>query len=267
MLANLIRVPYNGRLTTMKIAAVDPYCLRLPGVPGRASDLFAVRVRSDNGTAGWGESTAAPLLCLAAVCDPESGLRGLLTGEPLENPDDIRRLHEKLTRQGPGFPAALGAVDIALWDLLGRLLDQPVYRLLDGAQAVAHPRAAAPPGPPALDIASEGGLTPLHRLRGLARSGGAPFFVRASGSGIGLAAALHLLASEADFGTLEDASASTLLSRSLASPRPVPDAQGLLHVPAGPGLGVVPDPETLRLNVHPVKIERAARVIFQQPAP
>lgn len=267
MLAKVFLVPYNGHATRMMISAVDPFCLRIPGAPGRASDLFAVRIRAGSGAAGWGESTASPLLCLAAICDPEAGLRGLLTGEPLESPDDIRRLHDKMSRQGPGFPAALGAVDIALWDLLGRLLDQPVYRLLDGPQAVAHPRAASPPGPAALEPAAEGGLTPLHRLRGLARNGGAPFFVRASGSGLGLSAALHLLAVEADFGTLEDASASNLLFQSLAAPRPVQDAQGLFHVPAGPGLGVVPDPETLRLNIHPVKIERAARLIFQQPAP
>jgi L-alanine-DL-glutamate epimerase-like enolase superfamily enzyme len=249
----------------MRIAAVEPFCLRLPGATGPDSDLFLVRVRSACGRAGWGEATAAPLVCLAATVDPERGLAGLLQGEPLDEPGDARRLHEKLLRDGPGVLPALGAVDVALWDLLGRGLDRPVWNLLDGAGAA--PREAGPAEPGALEVAAQGGLTPLHRLRRAAQEGGAPFFVRAAGSAIGLAAALHLLAGAPGFGSLEDASGRNTLAAMLADPRPAPGADGRFPVPPGPGLGVVPDPGVLRLNVHSVRIERAARTLFDQPAP
>ena len=63
------------------------------------------------------------------------GLRSLLLGE---DPLDIDRLWHKMvngTRYfGGGGPAvhAISGVDIALWDLAGKILDKPVGQLLGG---------------------------------------------------------------------------------------------------------------------------------------
>jgi L-alanine-DL-glutamate epimerase-like enolase superfamily enzyme len=51
----------------------------------------------------------------------------------VESPDDIRRLHAKVRRQGLDIEQidhAYSAADIALWDALGRQLGEPVYKLL-----------------------------------------------------------------------------------------------------------------------------------------
>ena len=133
----------------MKIVAIDPFYLKIPKVTDAADgtqDSFLVRIRTDNGLEGWGESDASPLVSLAAYCCPMShgniiSIRESLGGESLESVDDIRRLHAKVLRNGLDLQQihhAYSAADLALWDLLGKHLGQPVYRLLDGAEA--HPK-------------------------------------------------------------------------------------------------------------------------------
>ncbi|MEF8806847.1 dipeptide epimerase [Natronomonas sp.] len=50
--------------------------------------------------------------------------------ENAESPHARRAIHEEMLSVARDNPAARAAVDIALWDLAGKLLDQPVYRLL-----------------------------------------------------------------------------------------------------------------------------------------
>lgn len=133
----------------MKLASVDPFYLKMPRVTDAADgtqDSFLVRIRADNGLEGWGESDASPLVSLAAYCCPMShgnivSIRESLAGETLEGAEDIRRLHAKVLRNGLDLQQihhAYSAADLALWDLLGKHLGEPVYRLLDGAGA--HPK-------------------------------------------------------------------------------------------------------------------------------
>ena len=125
----------------MRIEAIDLFYLALPEITTAADgtqDSFVVRVRTDEGLEGWGESDASPLVSLAAyVCPMSHGnivnLRDSLLGETLETPEDVRRLHFKARRQAMDIEHvdhAQSAVDIALWDLLGKKLGQPVYALL-----------------------------------------------------------------------------------------------------------------------------------------
>ena len=90
---------------------------------------------------GIGEVDSAPEVVRAAIEAPKShltcaGFRQLLLGE---DPRDVGRLWEKLYRgslyfgrRGVGIHA-LSGIDIALWDLCGKALGQPVHRLLGGA--------------------------------------------------------------------------------------------------------------------------------------
>ena len=129
----------------MKIIAVDPFYLRMPEISAAADgtqDTFLVRVRTDEGIDGWGESDASPLVSAAVYCCPMShgniiSIRDSLLGETIDGVDDIRRLHAKVLRNGLDIQQihhAYSAADLALWDVVGKKLGRPVYELLDGGK-------------------------------------------------------------------------------------------------------------------------------------
>ena len=66
-------------------------------------------------------------------------LRGLLIGE---DPHGIQRIWDRMYRVnistlGATLMSAIGAVDLALWDLKGKDLGAPVYKLLGGRPVIA----------------------------------------------------------------------------------------------------------------------------------
>src|SRR5688572_9464440 len=143
----------------MRIDAIDLFYLAVPDITRAADgtqDTLLVRVRDERGLEGWGECDASPLVTLAAyVCPPSHGniigLRDSLLGEQLETPRDIVRLGEKALREGLDIEHvhhALSGADIALWDLLGKRLGEPVWRLLEtiepaagaGGKTSTHPK-------------------------------------------------------------------------------------------------------------------------------
>jgi len=125
----------------VKIEAIDLFYVALPEIKRAADgtqDSFLVRVRADNGMYGWGEADASPLASLAVYVAPMShsniiNINEALLGEKVDSPDDVRRLRAKAGAYGLDFEQidhAVAAVDIALWDLVGKYLNEPVYRLL-----------------------------------------------------------------------------------------------------------------------------------------
>lgn len=125
----------------MKIVAVDPFYLKMPHITDAADgqqDTMIVRVRTDDGLEGWGESDASPLVSMAVYCCPMShgniiNIRQTLLGERLDSPEDIVRLHAKVLRNGLDIQQihhAYSATDIALWDIMGKKYGVPIYRLL-----------------------------------------------------------------------------------------------------------------------------------------
>ena len=138
----------------MKITAVDPFYLRMPNITTAADgtqDTLLVRIRTDTGLEGWGECDASPLVSLAVYCCPMShgniiNIRTSLIGETLDGPDDVVRLSEKVLRNGLDIQQiqhAYSGAEIALWDVIGQQLDEPVYRLLaemSGTSDIAHPK-------------------------------------------------------------------------------------------------------------------------------
>jgi L-alanine-DL-glutamate epimerase-like enolase superfamily enzyme len=60
-------------------------------------------------------------------------LNDSLLGETVDSPDDVRRLRAKAGRDGMDLQQidhAISGVDVALWDLVGKHLGEPIYRLL-----------------------------------------------------------------------------------------------------------------------------------------
>jgi galactonate dehydratase len=102
----------------------------------RADRFMYVKVTTNDGLVGWGELHPAsgtggtPLTAIAAV---EYCAEYLLGKDPLAIEVHWQHLFRRcLFRGGSDLMAAIGAIDIALWDIAGKAYDQPVYRLLGG---------------------------------------------------------------------------------------------------------------------------------------
>jgi L-rhamnonate dehydratase len=91
-----------------------------------------VEVFTDDGHVGLGNAALAPKITKQVI---DLYLKPLLIGQ---EPWDIERLWQHMYRKTMAFGrkgigmVAISAVDIALWDLLGKSAKQPVYRLLGG---------------------------------------------------------------------------------------------------------------------------------------
>jgi L-rhamnonate dehydratase len=127
----------------VKITDVEALYLRLPEIQARtdsSQDALIVRITTDAGITGWGEVDGCPAVTKAIIEAPVShtlvtGLRELLIGEdPLEIARLWRKMYEGTLyygREGAVIQAMAG-IDLALWDIKGKALSQPVYRLLGG---------------------------------------------------------------------------------------------------------------------------------------
>jgi L-alanine-DL-glutamate epimerase-like enolase superfamily enzyme len=116
----------------MKITSVETILLETSGeVEGRAfrREWGVVRVHTDEGIVGLSRASAGALPVVASLAPVLAGR------DPLEH----ERLWQAMyaTTHAGGAPQrqtvwAIGALDIALWDIKGRAFGQPVWRLLGG---------------------------------------------------------------------------------------------------------------------------------------
>jgi L-rhamnonate dehydratase len=127
---------------TGPVAPVPPhFCTSAADIVARRSAAISdfrflgwlvVEVETDAGIVGIGNAALSPFVTKAVV---DRHLRPLLVGE---SAFDIEYLWERMYRvthpfgrKGSGM-AAISAVDLALWDAVGKALRQPVFRLLGG---------------------------------------------------------------------------------------------------------------------------------------
>lgn len=127
----------------MKISKVTTYILRVPlgkekfcssqcFFPERNSML--VRIETDDGLVGWGEGgqygPPEPVCsCIESVIADK-----LMNQNPLDKGriwDSLYSFFRDFGQKGP-YIEALSAIDIALWDLSGKYLGQPIKKLIGG---------------------------------------------------------------------------------------------------------------------------------------
>ncbi|CAH1649689.1 MULTISPECIES: mandelate racemase/muconate lactonizing enzyme family protein [unclassified Chelatococcus] len=122
------------------IDAVDFFYLSMPEVTDEADgsqDALLVRVVA-GGHVGWGECEAAPLPSIAAfICPMSHGVcrpvAFSVLGKRLESPADIARISVDVAYNSMDLlqaPHTLSGVEMALWDALGKMRGQPVWRML-----------------------------------------------------------------------------------------------------------------------------------------
>jgi L-alanine-DL-glutamate epimerase-like enolase superfamily enzyme len=128
----------------VKIDAVDFFYLSMPEVTTEgdgSQDALLVRVAA-GGHVGWGECESSPLVSIAAfVCPMSHGacrpVRDSVQGETLQGPADIARIAAKIDYNSMDLlqaPHTWSGIEIALWDLLGKLRGEPVWKLLGFSQ-------------------------------------------------------------------------------------------------------------------------------------
>ncbi len=117
-----------------------------------------VKVETDNGLEGWGESgLSSRELAVSGIIQH---YKNLLVGK---NPLEIGKIWQRLYRSqyfegGRTITAAISAIDLALHDIKGKALNVPVYELLGGKQRNQVPTFAttsASPGPEMIKQAKE----------------------------------------------------------------------------------------------------------------
>ncbi|MBR9912751.1 MAG: mandelate racemase/muconate lactonizing enzyme family protein [Gammaproteobacteria bacterium] len=95
-----------------------------------------VEVRTDIGVTGWGECFGGGNIAFANKTIVEKVIQPMILGmNPLDRDVIWHKVYNLLRDHGQkGMPIqSLSGVDIALWDIAGKIHDKPVYQLLGGA--------------------------------------------------------------------------------------------------------------------------------------
>ncbi|MGE3538870.1 MAG: mandelate racemase/muconate lactonizing enzyme family protein [Candidatus Tectimicrobiota bacterium] len=140
----------------MKITKVETIVINMPmqldgpvpmqGGQARTSiDMLLVRIDTEAGISGWGEgfghriwpaTRAAIDTLIGPMCigRDATAINALI--------EDLQRNLHGVGRSGPAM-YALSAIDIALWDIAGKVANLPLYRLLGGAARADLPAYAS----------------------------------------------------------------------------------------------------------------------------
>ena len=139
----------------MRITDVEPIVLRLDRVDATRADgtqdAFLVKVHTDEGLVGIGEADTSPYVARTMVEMPAShsiarGFRELLTGrDPLQVDRLWHLMFHASDHYGRGGAAlhVISAIDMALWDLLGKATGCSVSELLGGRRVDVVPAYAS----------------------------------------------------------------------------------------------------------------------------
>jgi L-alanine-DL-glutamate epimerase-like enolase superfamily enzyme len=128
----------------MKITDVQATVLRQPNIEligDGSQDTVLIKIFTDEGIVGIGEVDSSPYVVKSIIEAPAShmvcmGLRDAIIGE---DPFNIEKIWYKMYHLSYYYGRrsaavhAMSGIDMALWDILGKALGQPVYRLLGGA--------------------------------------------------------------------------------------------------------------------------------------
>jgi L-rhamnonate dehydratase len=127
----------------MQISSVRATPLHLPvsvSISGRTKStslsLCLVDVELDDGRIGTGMTAITEEEVIGSIINDVAS-HALVGMDPLRHEQIWERLYWLLTPRGQsGYAShAIAAIDLALWDLKGQILDQPCWRLLGGARS------------------------------------------------------------------------------------------------------------------------------------
>ena len=128
----------------MKITDVETYVLLAdnydPNLTSSAQDTCLVIIKTDEGIEGYGECDTSPWVAKAFIESPgthtmDQCVKDILIGsDPLKVDDLWSKIYVGTAmtgRRGAGVNA-ISAVDMALWDIMGKYENKPVFELMGG---------------------------------------------------------------------------------------------------------------------------------------
>lgn len=122
--------PFAGVASGVKITGVKVFGVSL--TPQSDRPYVFVKIETDKGVIGWGEGTLEGKA--AAVMHCVEDFREFLIGrDPLQVEHHWQSMYvHSFYRAGPVIGSAISGIDQALWDIRGKVLGMPVYKLLGG---------------------------------------------------------------------------------------------------------------------------------------
>lgn len=122
------------------ISALDYFRLDIPMMKEfrislgstKSYEGFVVRLRTEDGLEGWGEAVPTPFITgetLGSVPYALDMIRDTVIGS---EEAELERIWERMESRLSGSYSAKCAVDVALWDLIGKRGKMPLHRLLGG---------------------------------------------------------------------------------------------------------------------------------------
>lgn len=134
----------------MKIETVESIVLRIPYTSGgpsdtevwggkawQTADVLLVKITTDAGVTGWGEAFGYNVIPATKVAIDEI-LAPMCIGRDAQEIEGLtQEIQRKLHIFGRSGPVIFGlsGIDIALWDIAGKVARQPVHRLLGGGKS------------------------------------------------------------------------------------------------------------------------------------
>jgi len=134
----------------MKIVKIQSHVLRydLPEELGYSQQFYSqrtahlVEVTTDEGVTGWGECFGPGNIALANKGIVEGVIQPMILGlDPMDRDVIWHKVYNLMRDHGQkGMPMqALSGVDIALWDIAGKVAGLPLYKLIGGAHRTSVP--------------------------------------------------------------------------------------------------------------------------------
>ncbi len=154
----------------MKITAIEVYGHQLTyahgeyvmsgGRAAQRQHSTLVRILTDEGVEGWGESCTLGGTYLPAFAEgTREAVRVMAPSLIGEDPTNLVAIHQLMDRSLLGQNSAKSAIDIACWDLLGKVAGLPIARLIGGIAQPDFPLYEAVP------LASPADMAAFVRMR------------------------------------------------------------------------------------------------------
>ncbi len=134
----------------MKITKIETMVLRIPYTSGgpsdtqvwggkawQTADVLLVKVSTDGSVTGWGEAFGYNVIPATKVAIDQILAPMCIGRDPLAIESLTQEIQQKLHIFGRSGPIIFGlsGIDIALWDIAGKVAQLPVHRLLGGGRS------------------------------------------------------------------------------------------------------------------------------------